>query len=214
MFPAPFAGFSYGNKQEEVNLTRLRHGGSWPSRRIGSPFFTVSTYAMAATRDRSNQAFVSRQRRLSRARAKRRTGPNTHSLAGCCTSVNGNPAGFSGARLVIGILLHPALSRAYLRKSDNPTALLMWRFYSNLKAGQPKAAALHEAKNWLRTLTHDDLKKLGRANPAIADLTRTIGPKVKRPKGPKAKDEPVRPHLHPYAHPHYWAAFILTGDPE
>ena len=108
----------------------------------------------------------------------------------------------------------PSLVMSLWNVSDDATALLMWRFYSNLKAGQPKAAALHEAKNWLRTVTHDDLTKLGRTNPAIANLTRTIGPTVKRPKGPKGKDAPTPAPVHPYAHPHYWAAFILTGDPE
>ena len=93
---------------------------------------------------------------------------------------------------------------------DAPTALLMHRFYGNLKAGRTKAAALHEAKAWLRNLTQDDLRKLGRTTPALAELTRTIGRKVVHPKGPRAEDKAP---VHPFTHPYYWAGFILTGDP-
>ena len=101
----------------------------------------------------------------------------------------------------------PSIVMSLWNAPDAPTALLMQRFYRNLKADQTKAAALHEAKAWLRNLTRDDLKKLGRTDASVARITRGLGEAVTAPKG-KLKDDK------PYAHPHYWAAFILTGDPQ
>jgi hypothetical protein len=79
------------------------------------------------------------------------------------------------------------------RADDRATGLLMMRFYSNLLGARvgleralPKAVALAEAKRWLRTVPLD-------------------GAGV--PGGPPAGD------VRPYAHPHYWAGFILAGDP-
>ena len=80
----------------------------------------------------------------------------------------------------------------------------MTRFYQNWLGkreglGRPmsRAEALREAKEWLRGLTADqvagELQQMARGQP-------------------RAKEgRPVEGH--PFAHPHYWAAFILTGDP-
>ncbi len=100
----------------------------------------------------------------------------------------------------------PSIVMSLWNAPDAPTALLMQRFYRNLKAGQTKAAALGEAKAWLRNLTRSELAKLGRTDPHVAQITRGLGEPVTAPKG-KLKDDK------PFAHPHYWAAFILTGDP-
>jgi CHAT domain-containing protein len=90
---------------------------------------------------------------------------------------------------------------------DNATALLMTRFYQNflgkrpgLDRPLPKAEALAEAKAWLRGLTSKDVDR------ELAQLPR--GTVVERPAGPTPAE------VHPYAHPHYWAAFILIGDPQ
>jgi tetratricopeptide (TPR) repeat protein len=101
---------------------------------------------------------------------------------------------------------------------DAATALLMQRFYANLlakrdglKAPLPKAAALREAKEWLRNLSRSEALR----------VAAEVSQGVERSKGrPKVKLLPALPEPapptrddKPYAHPYYWAAFILIGDP-
>jgi CHAT domain-containing protein len=101
---------------------------------------------------------------------------------------------------------------------DAATALLMQRFYANLlgkrdglKAPLPKAAALAEAKRWLRTLPREQALKQAAA--LYQGIERSKG----REKLPVLPDLPQKvPESKedcPYAHPYYWAAFVLTGDP-
>jgi CHAT domain-containing protein len=98
---------------------------------------------------------------------------------------------------------------------DTATSLLMERFYQNvlgkregLDKPMAKAAALAEAKTWLRTLPREEAVK--RAASLIEGVSRGKGAKkvsLEMPDaGAKAEDRP-------FAHPRYWAAFILTGDP-
>ncbi len=98
---------------------------------------------------------------------------------------------------------------------DTATALLMSRFYENLLGKREglskpmgKAAALDEAKRWLRGLSQEKALKLSAAISNGVDRgSRGAGVKVKvLPK--VEKDEK------PFAHPKYWAAFILIGDPD
>jgi hypothetical protein len=93
----------------------------------------------------------------------------------------------------------------------------MTRFYQNLlgrRAGLlqplPKAVALDEAKRWLRELTADE------AGTELAALDRgTVRPLAKAdgPAPRAAASSPQPSGVRPYAHPYYWAAFILIGDP-
>jgi CHAT domain-containing protein len=101
---------------------------------------------------------------------------------------------------------------------DTATVLLMERFYQNLLGKREglskplgKAAALVEAKAWLRGLSREEVLR------RTAQLTKG----VERGKG--RKELPLLPQLppsssgteqdRPYAHPYYWAAFVLIGDP-
>jgi CHAT domain-containing protein len=96
----------------------------------------------------------------------------------------------------------------------------MGRFYANLlgsrdglKSPMPKAEALREAQQCLRGL---DEREAGEQY-ARFDLSGAVrGYKVtdrREPKRAPATTEPTGPGR-PYAHPYYWAAFILVGDPD
>ena len=100
---------------------------------------------------------------------------------------------------------------------DTATALLMTRFYQNLlgkrdglKEPLPKAEALREAKTWLRSLPRAQAEELA------GRLARGSVRAAEEPKGPAIPAAvPMLPAGHaPFAHPRYWAAFILIGDPE
>jgi len=101
---------------------------------------------------------------------------------------------------------------------DTATALLMDRFYRNLLGKRedgakpmPKAEALREAKQWLRTLT--DTEALDRLGVITKGVVRGERPAREEMRAlPKPKD--AAKDYKPYAHPRYWAAFILIGDPE
>jgi CHAT domain-containing protein/tetratricopeptide (TPR) repeat protein len=92
---------------------------------------------------------------------------------------------------------------------DRATALLTKRFYQNLakpqadgSATMSKLAALSEAKSWLRGLTNQQVEQELQEWPA-----ENRGTLRKRDEVPQQAD------YQPYAHPKYWAAFILVGDP-
>jgi CHAT domain-containing protein len=102
---------------------------------------------------------------------------------------------------------------------DQATALLMQRFYANLLGRRggltgpmAKAEALREAKAWLQSLRRAE---------ALA-LTAELWGGVARGKGAQGRQAVERAAAvpavgaddRPYAPPHYWAAFVLAGDPD
>jgi CHAT domain-containing protein len=101
---------------------------------------------------------------------------------------------------------------------DVATALLMERFYQNLlgkrdglKAAMSKAAALAEAKTWLRGLSREEaLSRTGRLTNGIdrgkGRRRQLLLPLQVPTSGPKAKLDD-----RPFEHPYYWAAFVLVG---
>jgi CHAT domain-containing protein/tetratricopeptide (TPR) repeat protein len=124
--------------------------------------------------------------------------------------------GFSQALFLAGAR---SLVLSLWQVEDTATTLLMTRFYENLLGAfdtarvasgysyepgtpLPKAAALEEARNWLRDLTWHEL-----------DLHPIAEQYVSRGLVPVDDTAPVERSERPFADPHYWAAFILMGDP-
>ena len=88
----------------------------------------------------------------------------------------------------------------------------MRRFYANLLGAggadpRPKAEALAEAKAWLRGLGRAEADVL--ASELSAGDVRGKGAALRRPVVPAGAVEYC-----PFAHPYYWAAFVLIGDPD
>jgi len=141
-------------------------------------------------------------------------------LSACQTALGTHSHGEGHVGFANTLLLTGARSvvLSLWKVDDAATALLMERFYQNLlgqrvglKKPLPKAEALAEAKQWLRTLSRKEVLE------RVADLTRGVS---------RGKDRPALPRLAavpkvtegdkdtPFAHPYYWAAFVLFGDPD
>jgi hypothetical protein len=140
-------------------------------------------------------------------------------LSACQTGL-GQPAGgegYLGFSQVLFIAGTRSLVVSLWQVDDTATALLMARFYANLlgkreglKTPLSKAESLREAKQWLRTLSQSRRDALAGAlarGQLRGEVVKLDRPVVPAPRTGEA-DAP------PYAHPYYWAAFILQGDPD
>jgi len=116
--------------------------------------------------------------------------------------------GFSQAFLVAG---SRCLMLSLWKVDDRATALLMGRFYENVLgaydgirgcraagAPMPMTEALRESKSWLRQLSIADIRRAeaGRSCRAVEERGTPLA------------------RIRPYESPHFWAAFILVGDPQ
>jgi len=142
-------------------------------------------------------------------------------LSACETALGRDAGGEGFVGFTQALLMSGARSvcLSLWKVDDTATALLMQRFYANLLgrgAGltgpMPKAQALREAKTWLRGLSLDE----------VAKLAASLSGGEARSKGAEKRKEATPPLIvtasagsdHPYAHPYYWAAFVLVGDPD
>jgi tetratricopeptide (TPR) repeat protein len=139
-------------------------------------------------------------------------------LSACETALGKYEGGEGFVGFTQALLLSGARSvcLSLWKVDDTATALLMQRFYANL-LGQHKglakprgkAGALAEAKAWLRDLSAEE------AATEAAALTHGVARGKGRkqlPLLPAAKAHATGTAAKPYAHPYYWAAFVLVGD--
>ena len=145
-----------------------------------------------------------------------------------CDTGRGVQRGDTMMSLPLGLLIAGAetVVASLWSVDDRATALLMARFYANWlgradsereidgvhyvpREEMPKLAALREAQAWLRNLSAEDRERLSGLEAKLIAEESTRSPSV-RGIGP---EEPAAELHRPYAHPYYWAAFVLYGDP-
>jgi hypothetical protein len=128
-------------------------------------------------------------------------------LSACETALgrDGGGEGFVGFTQALLISGARSVCLSLWKVDDRATSLLMVRFYQNwlgkrsgLDRSLSKAEALQEAKAWLRGLS--GAEALG----ALDGISR----------GERRHRSVPPAESHPFAHPHYWAGFILIGDPD
>jgi tetratricopeptide (TPR) repeat protein len=142
-------------------------------------------------------------------------------LSACETALGREAGGEGFVGFTQALLMSGARSvcLSLWKVDDTATALMMQRFYANLlgrRAGLmaplPKADALREAKVWLRGLRRAELLKV--AADLSGGVARSKGTKARQPAEVAAEIPAGGDDDRPYASPHFWAAFVLAGDPD
>ncbi|MCA9282920.1 MAG: tetratricopeptide repeat protein [Phycisphaeraceae bacterium] len=146
-----------------------------------------------------------------------------------CDTANGIRQGDTAMTLPLGFFVCGAdtVIASLWKVDDRATALLMARFYANwlgksesvrsidgvnydANAPMPKLAALREARQWLRSLTQDQVDAIFASDTSVADAA-ARGP---APRRGELADPLAAADNCPYDHPYYYSAFILQGSPE
>jgi tetratricopeptide (TPR) repeat protein len=142
-------------------------------------------------------------------------------LSACETALGGEAGGEGFVGFTQALLMSGARSvcLSLWKVDDTATALLMQRFYANLlgrrpglAAPMPKAEALREAKAWLRSLRSADAQVL--TAQLSGGIERSKDAKTRQPVEPAAAVPTGGDDDRPYTSPHFWAAFVLVGDPD
>jgi CHAT domain-containing protein len=141
-------------------------------------------------------------------------------LSACETALGpeGGGEGFLGFTQALFEKGARSLVLSLWKVDDTATALLMTRFYENLlgkreglKQPLGRAEALREAKQWLRDLPRKDAESLAAALDK-GELRGSVSPL--KPLAEPPREAVGQKGDKPFAHPYYWAAFILLGDPD
>lgn len=115
----------------------------------------------------------------------------------------------------------PSVLVSLWRVDDLATALLMERFYRAWREGIGKAQALQAAQCWLMDLTRAAALAIVKAarDAALAEYRRAGSADMRTRQWwatlaarSTEIEEAYRPDDHPFAHPYYWAPFVLVGD--
>jgi tetratricopeptide (TPR) repeat protein len=231
----PGATTLLGSRASEQELDRLGDARDLQRFRL----LHLATHGEANEQDPERSALILAQDRLPDALAQARAGKKVYDgrltvrairdtwrldadlvVLSACQTALGRQLGGEGMLGFAQALLQKGARSVVLSRwkvDDAATALLMLRFYESilgkrkdLKAPLGRAAALQEAKTWLRSLSRREVEALV-AGLTHGEIRGTVGVAPTKKLAARAK---VPEGDRPYAHPYYWAAFVLVGDPD
>ena len=142
-------------------------------------------------------------------------------LSACETALGRDAGGEGFVGFTQALLMSGARSvcLSLWKVDDTATALLMQRFYANLLGRRARA---HRSDAQGRGPPRGEGLAAGLRRAEVLALTAELSGGVERGKGAKAR-QPAElaaaipaggDNDRPYASPHFWAAFVLAGDPD